>query len=62
MDQLEERLKVQRDLKNVIDTAFSEGVKHATENAAIYMLKLGLELKIISNATGLSENEINVHP
>ena len=59
---MEEILKIQRDLKNIINTAQSDGEKYATKNVAINMLKLGLNVKLISGATGLSEDEINGHP
>ena len=59
---MEEILKTQRDLKNVTDTAQSHGEKYATKNVAINMLKLGLNVKLISGATGLSEDKINGLP
>lgn len=55
-------LKVYRDLKNVIDTAYDEGeakgeLKKAKEIAQIMLLK-GLDIKLISEITKLSQQEI----
>lgn len=65
-DQYEESLKSYRDLKNVIDTAFDEGeAKGKIEGKidgkieiAIILLKKGLQPKLISDVTVLSEIEI----
>ena len=55
LDQYENSLKVYRDLKGVIDTAFDEGKIEVARNLKL----LGISVEIISKATGLSENEIN---
>jgi len=54
----EESLKNYRDLKNSIDTAFSEGKLEGKLEDAKRFKKLGVEINIISKATGLSEEEI----
>jgi predicted transposase/invertase (TIGR01784 family) len=58
----EDSLKYYRDLKNSLDTAKEEGriegEKKGKIETAIKMLEKGLELSLISEITGLTENEI----
>ncbi|MEA5141355.1 Rpn family recombination-promoting nuclease/putative transposase [Arcicella rigui] len=55
----EDSLKYYRDLKNSLDTAREEGEAEGIQKVARNMLSLGLSVKMISQATGLSEEEIN---
>ncbi|SEH05627.1 Rpn family recombination-promoting nuclease/putative transposase [Candidatus Venteria ishoeyi] len=59
-------LKVYRDLKNTIDTAFDEGrTEGIAEEKAEVAKKLkyaGISLVIIAQATGLSIEQLNKHP
>ena len=55
LDKYENSLKIYRDLKGVIDTAFEEGKTEVASN----LKKLGVDMQIISKATGLSTDEIN---
>lgn len=48
-------LKIYRDLKGAIDTAFDEGKIEVARN----LKNLGVEIEIISKSTGLSKDEIN---
>jgi predicted transposase/invertase (TIGR01784 family) len=54
----QESLKVYRDLKGVIDTAFDEGKNERSIEIAKKMKLKGLDPKDISELTGLAENEI----
>ena len=66
LDQYESSLKVYRDLKGVIDTAFEDGLKEGIEQGIeqekreiAKMLKVrGLDISEISSITGLSQKEI----
>ena len=55
LDKYENSLKIYRDLKGVIDTAFDEGKIEVARN----LKSMGIELNIIIQATGLSEEDIN---
>lgn len=55
----EESLKVYRDLKNSMDTAFQDGKSERSFEIAKNMKKLGLSNEVISQATGLSESIID---
>ncbi|OWP85716.1 hypothetical protein BWK60_12640, partial [Flavobacterium covae] len=63
----ESSLKVYRDLKGVIDTAFDEGkmeglIEGKMEGkieTAKSLKKIGVSVEIITQATGLSKEEIN---
>ncbi len=55
----EDSLKYYRDLKNSLDTAREEGEAEGIQKVSRNMLSLGLSVKMISQATGLSEEEIN---
>ena len=67
MDRYEDSLKVYRDLNNVIDTAFSEGVqegllegeKKRTLEIAKALKAGGAALELIISATGLTAAEID---
>ena len=67
MDRYQDSLKVYRDLNNVIDTAFSEGVqegllegeKKRTLEIAKALKAGGAALELIMSATGLTAAEIN---
>ncbi len=54
----EDSLKYYRDLKNSIDTAFDDGKIEGKIEDARNLKVLGVDVKIISKATGLSESEI----
>jgi predicted transposase/invertase (TIGR01784 family) len=58
-EQYEESLKYFRDIKNVVDTAHEEGKIEGKIEIAKNLKNMGLNSKQISDATGLSENEIN---
>ena len=63
LDRYENSLKVYRDLKGVIDTAFDEGktegrIEGKTEVAKA-LKESGISVEVIAKATGLSEDEIN---
>ncbi len=55
----EDSLKYYRDLKNSLDTAREEGEAEGIQKVARNILSLGLSVEMISQATGLSEEEIN---
>ncbi|MBB6003049.1 Rpn family recombination-promoting nuclease/putative transposase [Arcicella rosea] len=55
----EDSLKYYRDLKNSLDTAREKGEAEGIQKVARNMLSLGLSMETISQATGLSEEEIN---
>jgi len=59
LDSYENSLKIYRDLKGVIDTAFDEGKVERTNEIAKKMKQRGMASKDISDITGLSENEID---
>ncbi len=54
----ERSLKDYRDVKGYIDTAFSEGELKARTEVAKKMLQKGIELEVIADLTGLTEEEI----
>lgn len=58
-EQYQDSLKSYRDLKGVLDTAFDEGKMEGKKEIAKQLKILGVDNKIISKSTGLSENEIN---
>ncbi|MEA5137918.1 Rpn family recombination-promoting nuclease/putative transposase [Arcicella rigui] len=55
----ENSLKIYRDLKGVIDSAFEEGINEGVLKIARKMKLKGLSSLDISDLTGLSESEIN---
>jgi predicted transposase/invertase (TIGR01784 family) len=55
----EQSLKVYRDLKGVIDTAFDEGKIEGKIEVARKMKLKGLSATDIAELTGLSESEVN---
>ena len=63
MDRYEDSLKVYRDLNNVIDTAFGDGVMEGeikrTREIAKALKAGGAALELIRSATGLTAAEIN---
>ncbi|MCU0352715.1 MAG: Rpn family recombination-promoting nuclease/putative transposase [Cytophagales bacterium] len=59
LDTYENSLKVYRDLKNVIETAFDEGKTERTLEIARSMKANGIPIDLISKTTGLSEDVIN---
>jgi predicted transposase/invertase (TIGR01784 family) len=52
----EMNLKVYRDYKNTVDTAFAEGKTEVARN----LKALGVEMEIISKSTGLSLEELKL--
>lgn len=58
LDSYEYSLKIYRDLKGVIDTAFDEGELKGILKAAKALKEEGISIEIIKSATGLSESEI----
>jgi predicted transposase/invertase (TIGR01784 family) len=54
----EDSLKTYRDLKNVIDTAFDDGIINGLSKVAIKLKLRGTPIKDIADLTGLSESEI----
>lgn len=56
----ENSLKIYRDLKGVIDTAFDEGKLEGNIETAKQLKILGVEYEIISKSTGLSITEIEL--
>ncbi len=54
----EQSIKTYRDLKSVIDTAFDEGKIEGKIETAKSLKDLGDAIQVISQATGLSEEEI----
>lgn len=58
IEQYEESLKVYRDLKNVIDTAFDDGEKKGKIQVALNALREGLPISVIAKLTDLDEEEI----
>lgn len=59
LDSYENSLKIYRDLKSVIDTAFDEGVLEVVLKVAKALKQSGVSADIISQSTGLSGEEIN---
>ena len=59
LDKYENSLKVYRDLKGVLDTAFDEGKIERNNEIAKQAKKMGLSTSDISKLTGLTEEEIN---
>lgn len=59
LDKYENSLKVYRDLKGVIDTAFDEGKNERSIEIAKAMKQKGLSITDIAELTGLSEEEID---
>jgi len=57
-DSYEESLKVYRDLKNVIDTAFDDGKAEGLLEAARNLKKSGVSIEIISSCLGLPIDEL----
>ena len=58
LDKYENSLKVYRDLKGVIDTAFDDGKVEGKIETAKQLKALGVAVDIITKSTGLSEDEI----
>ena len=58
LDSYENSLKIYRDLKGVIDTAFDEGKLEGKMEVAKTLKESGVPIDIIGKATGLSETEI----
>jgi predicted transposase/invertase (TIGR01784 family) len=56
----EDSLKYYRDLKNSLDTAREEGMIEGIEKVALNMLKRGIPVEIISDTTGLTEQQIEM--
>ena len=63
LESYERNLKVYRDLKNVVDTAYDDGKLdgklEGKLETAIQLKILGIAVDIISKSTGLSEEEIS---
>lgn len=63
LDNYETSLKIYRDLKGVIDTAFDEGKIEGKVEEKVGIAKLlkenGVSIQIISKTTGLTDDEIN---
>lgn len=59
LEKYEMNLKIYRDYKNTVDTAFDEGKLQRTLEIAVKMKLKGVSSKDISDVTGLSENEID---
>lgn len=59
LEKYEDSLKVYRDLKSVIDTAFDEGKIEGKTETARMMKKEGETIEKIKKYTGLTEDEIN---
>ncbi|RDC64474.1 Rpn family recombination-promoting nuclease/putative transposase [Adhaeribacter pallidiroseus] len=58
LDKYESSLKIYRDLKGVIDTAFDEGKLEGKLEVAKALKESGVSGEVISKATGLSDDEI----
>ena len=56
--QYEESLKTYRDLKGVVDTSYEEGKIEMAREMARKLKEEGIEIHIISAASGLSKEEI----
>jgi predicted transposase/invertase (TIGR01784 family) len=59
LDSYENSLKIYRDLKGVIDTAFDEGKQEGRQEIARALKENGVSLEIIVRSTGLTEGEID---
>ncbi|ANO48528.1 hypothetical protein Pf1_00280 [Flavobacterium columnare] len=59
LDKYESSLKVYRDLKSIIDTAFDDGKIEGKIETAKSLKKLGISIEIIMQSTGLTQEEIN---
>jgi len=59
LDSYENSLKIYRDLKGVIDTAFDEGKQEGRQEIARALKENGVSLEIIIRSTGLTEGEID---
>lgn len=59
LEKYENSLKVYRDLKGVIDTAFDEGKMEGKVEVAKALKESGVPIEIISKSTGLSVSEID---
>ena len=59
MNEYETKLKYQRDLKNVIDTAFEEGKLEGKRTVALAILVEGVSTEYVMRMTGLSREEID---
>lgn len=59
LEKYENSLKVYRDLKGVIDTAFDEGKMEGKIEVAKALKESGVPIEIISKSTGLSVSEID---
>ena len=59
LDRYENSLKIYRDLKGVIDTAFDDGKNERSIEIARLLKERGISAEIISETTGLSEKEID---
>ena len=51
----EESLKIYRDYKNTIDTAFDEGINKVAKN----LKKEGIDIELIIKVTGLTKEQID---
>lgn len=52
-------MKIYRDLKGVIDTAYGDGKIDGKREAAKILKEKGIATDVIIKATGLSKDEIN---
>ena len=59
LDSYENSLKIYRDLKGVIDTAFDEGKQEGRQEIARALKENGVSSEIIIRSTGLTEGEID---
>jgi predicted transposase/invertase (TIGR01784 family) len=59
LDSYENSLKIYRDLKGVIDTAFDEGKQEGRIEIAKSLKENGVPIEIISKTTGLSKDQID---
>jgi predicted transposase/invertase (TIGR01784 family) len=59
LDNYETSLKIYRDLKGVIDTAFDEGKLEGKLEIAKLLKENGVSIHIINKTTGLTDDEIN---
>ena len=58
----EHHLKCHRDLKNVVDTAYEDGLKFGRKIAiAIELISIGLSIEQITKITGLTKEEIEIN-
>jgi predicted transposase/invertase (TIGR01784 family) len=58
LDSYEDSLKLYRDLKGVIDTAFDEGKLEGKIETAKSLKSLGIALDVISKSTGLRKEDV----